>query len=84
MSTMSICHSHNLVTPLDADKRFGIKVRVRSSDPFRNLVGSDWHREHWFSSTAERDAALAQMSEKYVYFRPGDKPTLDFEKIEKN
>ncbi len=84
MSTMSICHSHKLVTPLVADKRFGIKVRVRSSDPFRNLVGSDWHREHWFSSTAERDAALAQMSEKYVYFRPGDKPTLDFEKIEKN
>lgn len=80
---MSICHPHNLVTPLDADKPFGIRVKVRSSDPFRNLVGSDWHREHWFNSAAERDAALVQMSEKYVYFRPGDKPTLDFEKIEK-
>lgn len=80
---MSICHPHNLVTPLDADKPFGIRVKVRSSDPFRNLVGGDWNREHWFSSAAERDAALAQMSEKYVYFRPGDKPTLDFEKIEK-
>ncbi len=81
---MSICHPHNLVTPLDADKRFGIKVKVRSSDPFRNLVGSDWQGEHWFNSATERDAALAEMSEKYVYFRPGDKPTLDFEKIEKN
>lgn len=80
---MSICHPHNLVAPLDSDKRFGIKVKVRSSDPFRNLVGSDWQREHWFSSATERDTALAEMSEKYVYFRPGDKPTLNFEKIEK-
>jgi hypothetical protein len=80
---MSIYHSHNLVTPLETDKRFGIKVKVRSSDPFRNLVGSDWSREHWFGSAAERDTALTEMSEKYVYFRPGDKPTLDFEKISK-
>lgn len=78
---MSIYHPHNLVTPLEADKRFGIRVKVRTTDPFRNLVGSDWSREHWFANAAERDAALAGMSEKYVYFRPGDKPTLDFEKI---
>ena len=80
---MSIYHSHNLVTPLETEKRFGIKVKVRSSDPFRNLVGSDWSREHWFGSAAERDTELTEMSEKYVYFRPGDKPTLDFEKISK-
>ncbi len=80
---MSIHHPHNLVTPLDLNKRFGIKVKVRSSDPFRNLVGGDWSREHWFGSAGERDAALASMSEKYVYFRPGDKPSLHFEKIEK-
>ena len=80
---MSICHPHNLVTPLDTDKRFGIKVKVRSTDPFRNLVGDQWSREHWFASAAERDAALASMSQKYVYFRPGDKPSLDFEKLER-
>jgi hypothetical protein len=80
---MSIFHPHNLVTPLETDKRFGIKVKLRSSDPFRNLVGSDWSREHWFGTVAERDMALASMSEKYVYFRPGDKPSLDFEKIGK-
>ena len=80
---MSICQPHNLVEPLNTDKRYGVKVKVRSSDPFRNLVGSDWHKEHWFSSAAERDTALAQMSEKYVYFRPGDKPSLDFEKLER-
>lgn len=80
---MSICQPHNLVTPIDTHKNFGIRVKVRSSDPFRNLVGSDWSKEHWFSSAAERDEALASMSEKYVYFRPGDKPSLDFEKIQK-
>lgn len=78
---MSIYHSHNLVTPLATDKPFGIKVKVRSTDPFRNLVGGEWHREHWFSTEAEREAALAQMSSEYVYFRPGDRPTLDYEKI---
>jgi hypothetical protein len=80
---MSICQPHNLVEPLNTDKRFGIRAKVRSSDPFRNLVGSNWSKEHWFSSAAERDAALLKMSEKYVYFRPGDKPTLDFEKLER-
>lgn len=79
----STCHAHNLVSPLPETRRFGIKVKVRSSDPFRNLVGSDWHREHWFASASERDATLASMSEKYVYFRPGDKPSLDFEKIDR-
>ncbi|MGD9843561.1 MAG: hypothetical protein AB7F79_08995 [Steroidobacteraceae bacterium] len=79
----SICQAHNLVTPLPSEKNFGIKVKVRSSDPFRNLVGNGWQREHWFVSAAERDVALAGMSEQYVYFRPGDKPSLDFEKIEK-
>lgn len=80
---MSICHPHNLVSPLATDRRYGIKVKVRSSDPFRNLVGSNWSKEHWFASASERDTALAEMSEKYPYFRPGDKPSLDFEKIEK-
>jgi hypothetical protein len=81
---MSICQSHNLVEPLPTDKPFGIRVKVRSTDPFRNLVGTDWAREHWFSTANERDEALRSMSGKYVYFRPGDKPTLDYEKIERN
>lgn len=80
---MSICHPHNLTGPLAADKRFGIKVSLRSNDPFRNLVGDSWTREHWFASAHERDDALAGMSQKYIYFRPGDKPTLLFSKIEK-
>jgi hypothetical protein len=80
---MPICHVHNLAHPVDTAKKFGIRVSLRPSDPFRNLVGSDWAREHWYATTTERDHALAQMSEHYVYFRPGDRPTLEFETMDR-
>lgn len=80
---MSICHSHNLAQPLPEQRPFGIRVKLRGSDPFRNLVGSDWHKEHWFPTRLERDRALEEMSQKYIYFRPGDKPALDFETIDR-
>jgi len=80
---MPICHEHNLATPIHPGGRFGIRVALRRTDPFRNLVGSDWKKEHWYATAAERDRALAEMSERYVYFRPGDQPALDFDKIEK-
>jgi len=80
---MAICHEHNLVEPLPQTKPFGIRVHLRTSDPFRNLVGRDWAKEHWFATRTERDEALDQMSRRYVYFRPGDQPALSFEKIEK-
>ncbi|HVY22244.1 MAG TPA: hypothetical protein VG962_02705 [Steroidobacteraceae bacterium] len=78
---MHICQEHNLVSPMVTNRRFGIRVKSRSNDPFTSLVGKDWHREHWYATAAERDEALDEMSGKYVYFRPGDKPALLFEKI---
>lgn len=78
---MHICQEHNLVSPIATNMRFGIKVKARSNDPFTNLVGKDWHREHWYATAVERDEALAEMSGKFVYSRPGDKPALNFEKI---
>jgi hypothetical protein len=80
---MAICQAHNLVTPLPTSKPFGIRVTFKSSDPFRNLIGKDWHREHWYATEVERNSALKEMSEKYLYFRPGDKPTLKYERIGK-
>jgi hypothetical protein len=79
---MAICHDQNLRQPLPETKPFGIRVRLRKSDPFRNLVGGDWQKEHWFATANERDAMLAQMSGRYVYFRPGDQPALDFETVD--
>ena len=32
--------------------------------------------------SAERDARLAEMSGRYLYFRPGDAPALDFETVD--
>lgn len=81
---MPICHEHNLAAPLPKKCPFGIRVKLRSTDPFRNLVGSDWAKEHWFATRAERDEALREMGGRYVYFRPGDQPVLEFEKVERN
>ena len=80
---MSICHPHNLTALPANNKRFGIKVSLRSNDPFRNLVGDSWTREHWFATAHERDEALTSMSQKYIYFRPGDRPSLLFSKVDK-
>ena len=79
---MAIANEQNLRQPLPASRPFGLRVRARRNDPFRHLVGDDWQTEHWFASRAERDAALLRMSGRYVYFRPGDAPTLDFEKVD--
>lgn len=83
LPAMPIAHEHNLARPLPRNCPFGIRVKLRSTDPFKNLVGGDWTREHWFATREERDRMLKEMSERYVYFRPGDRPTLEFEKVDK-
>ena len=79
---MPTCHDHNLREPLPGQRPYGIRVRLRRNDPFRTLIGDDWTKEHWFASSAERDARLAEMSGRYLYFRPGDAPALDFERVD--
>jgi hypothetical protein len=79
---MATCHEHNLRRPLPGLRPFGLRVRLRKGDPFRRLIGEDWSREHWFETREQRDEALSRMSERYVYFRPGDQPALDFERLD--
>jgi hypothetical protein len=79
---MATCHEHNLRRPLPGQRPFGIRVRLRGGDPFRRLLGEDWTHEHWFETREQRDEALARMSGRYVYFRPGDQPALDFERLD--
>jgi len=79
---MAIANPQNLRQPLPDSRPFGLRVRARRSDPFRHLVGDDWQKEHWYATRIERDAALSEMSGRYLYFRPGDAPTLDFEKVD--
>ena len=78
-----VCQAHNLRRPIShAATPFGVRVSLRPGDPFRKLMGGEWHRTHWFTSAAERDAALADMSRKHEYSRAGDKPALLWEKVE--
>lgn len=79
---MATCHAHNLREPLPGQRPYGIRVRLRGNDPIRSLLGDDWEKEHWFATRAERDRALTQMSGRYVYFRLGDQPTLDYETVD--
>jgi len=80
---MAVCQPHNLRRPPVQEPRpYGIRVGLRSSDPFQKLVGADWHRIHWYATPAQRDAALAEMSRRHEYSRGGDKPVLVFQKIE--
>jgi len=79
---MDVCHPHNLSKPLDAPKPYGIRVSMRSNDTFARLLGTAWHREHWYATREERDAALTDMAGEHEYSRRGDKPTLKLDPIE--
>lgn len=83
---MSICQDHNVRTSrrITTRKPYGLRVSLREGDPFRKLLGEDWQRLHWFESEAERDAALAEMSRKHEYSRPGDQPAHLYEKISRS
>lgn len=82
---MKICHAHNLnVRESRRQKRFGIRVTLPSTDPFRRVLGEEWQKFHWYETPAQRDQALAEFSKRHMYSRVGDRPSLVFEKIERN
>ena len=81
--TMEICHDHNLIEPLPSTRPFGIRVRLRPSDTFTRIIGTDWERLHWFATAEERDRALEEMASEHLYSRRGDRPTLIFEPVER-
>jgi hypothetical protein len=80
---MGISNPHNLNrAPTIEPRPYGLRVSLRALDPFAQLCGADWQRTHWYTSAAERDAAMAEMSRKHEYSRPGDRPALVFTKVE--
>ena len=79
----AISNPHNLRRPVThGPKPYGVRVSLPRGDPFRKIMGAEWHQAHWYASATERDAALAEMSRKHEYSRAGDKPALVFEKVE--
>lgn len=81
---MAVASTHNLNRPVVVEQRpYGIRLSLRENDPFRNLLGPEWQRFHWFSTARERDAALSEMSRRHEYSRDEDQPALVFQKVEK-
>jgi hypothetical protein len=78
-----ICQPHNLRKAVgQGPKPYGMRISLKAGDPFRRIMGADWHRIYWYATAAQRDAALLEMSRKHEYSRAGDKPSLLFEKVE--
>ncbi len=81
---MGISQAHNLrAPPIEKLRPYGVRVSLPPGDPFRKLLGPEWHRTHWFPTREERDVALEEMSRRHEYSRAGDRPSLVFEKVEK-
>jgi hypothetical protein len=75
--------AHNLNRPhTEQPSPYGVRISLRDNDPFRKLLGPDWHRLHWYRTARERDQAMAEMSRRHDYSRPADAPTLLFSKVE--
>jgi hypothetical protein len=81
---MKICHSHNLNRPPEGAHRYGIRVTLPPDESFAAVIGSDWERLYWYPTTAERDRALHEMARRHEYSRRGDKPTVVFQKVERD
>ena len=79
---MGICHEHNLRAPPPAEQPYGIRVSLPPGDPFARLVGAGWQKLHWFATAAERDAALEDMASRHLYSRRGDRPAVEFERVD--
>jgi hypothetical protein len=80
---MAIQSAHNLrQAQAHGPQPYGVRVSLKSNDPFRKILGSDWQRVHWYATAEARDAALAEMSRRHDYSRPQDAPALVFRKVE--
>lgn len=73
------------MTNSNQDKLFGVAVELPANDPLRaeHLLGNDWTGERWFSTSEERDAAMAAMLEQPGYYRKGDRPSMLVKKVDK-
>jgi hypothetical protein len=81
---MAIANEHNLHRgPAPAVRPYGIRVTLRAGDPFRRVLGDDWAKEHWYPTARERDAALVEMARRHEFSRLGDRPALQFEKVDR-
>lgn len=68
-----------------ANKQYGIRVTMPESDPLasEHILGPDWESYRWFDNRERRDRIMRDMQREHPYSRPGDKPTIICEKVER-
>lgn len=82
---MEVSNPHNLYAtpPALPDCRFGVRVTLPPGDPLRAVLGDAWHRDHWYATRAERDAALREMGRRHPFSRGTDTPRIVLETLER-
>jgi hypothetical protein len=80
---LTFCHRHNLVSKENAgaDRRFGIRVTLPSTDTFSRMLGENWENIRWYATEEERDRAYENMAARHGYYRSTDAPSQVLEKI---
>jgi len=80
---LTYCHPHNLVSKehAGADRRFGIRITLPSTDTFSRMLGQNWENIRWYATEAERDRAFDNMATRHGYYRNTDSPSQILEKI---
>ena len=66
-------------------KKFGIRVTLPPGDSMRapHLLGENWESFRWYDSERERDLAFEDMLRQPGYYRYGDTPTQQLEKVQR-
>ncbi len=77
-------HRHNLLVPTEKELRFGLRLRLPAGDTFNGILGDDWQKERWFATERDRNEAIAELRRQHPYYRLGDRPTLQIEKINRS
>jgi hypothetical protein len=80
---LSNAHNLNEVPVPEAQRRYGLRVTMPSSDPLRAVLGTQWSTVHWYATAAERDEAMREKAARHAYSRIGDVPSIVLEAIER-
>jgi len=66
------------------DKPYGISVKLPENDPMSapHLLGDNWEGTRWYTSAEERDVAFESMQNHPRFYRIGDTPSIQLEKVD--
>jgi hypothetical protein len=67
-----------------ASRVYGIRMTLPADDPLIALLGGEAEMYRWYATSAERDAALEEMRREHEYSRIGDRPQLNYTKVERD